>query len=390
MSRLRNDDTGAVAVMVAILMSTMILALGAIVVDIGALQVERRELQNGADAGALAVAQGCIEDASCDTDTSAAGIASELAVRNANDDKTTIDLVCGKNPPGRDYGLEECPASDPDKLTECPEIPADGPLADAPYVQVETSTLRADDSTVMPPILAGASRELLGGPAYEGTTVAACARAAWGAPSSLSSGLALTISFCEWDMATDPDGDGVREYAPQPPYPPNPPGSFERILKLSSPGDAVGACPRGGHSGFDSPGAFGWTEDLDDNCTTDIDESGEYGPKTGVGVPTACKDALEDAATPPYPPAPVVYLPIYNGVEGSGSGTKYTLEGYAAFVVTGYRIPGWTKKSWLTGGWCGPASSKCLSGFFTQGLAPSPGGIGAGPYMGAAVVQMIG
>jgi Flp pilus assembly protein TadG len=51
-----RDDHGAILVMVA-LMLTALLGVGAIVLDLGKLYVEKRELQNGADAAVLAVAQ---------------------------------------------------------------------------------------------------------------------------------------------------------------------------------------------------------------------------------------------------------------------------------------------------------------------------------------------
>src|SRR6266704_3179830 len=54
---LGRDDRGAVGVLVAILMGGgVLLGMGAVVVDVGQLYSERAQLQNGADAGARAVA----------------------------------------------------------------------------------------------------------------------------------------------------------------------------------------------------------------------------------------------------------------------------------------------------------------------------------------------
>jgi hypothetical protein len=55
-----KDEDGAVAVVVAILLVLM-LGIGAFVVDVGNLYWERRQLQNAADAGALAAAQEIVE-----------------------------------------------------------------------------------------------------------------------------------------------------------------------------------------------------------------------------------------------------------------------------------------------------------------------------------------
>lgn len=78
--RLR-DDRGATSVIVAVLMVPLIGCL-AIALDVGALYVERGQLQNGADAAALAVAQDCAEDGRCDDP---AGVAAGFASANAND-----------------------------------------------------------------------------------------------------------------------------------------------------------------------------------------------------------------------------------------------------------------------------------------------------------------
>lgn len=59
MSRLVSDhERGASAVLVAIMLVALV-GVGALAVDAGALWSDRKQLQNGADAGALAVAQTC-------------------------------------------------------------------------------------------------------------------------------------------------------------------------------------------------------------------------------------------------------------------------------------------------------------------------------------------
>lgn len=56
--RLRTEDRGAVA-LVFVLLLVPLMAMTALVVDIGAVHVEKRRLQNAADAAALAIAQDC-------------------------------------------------------------------------------------------------------------------------------------------------------------------------------------------------------------------------------------------------------------------------------------------------------------------------------------------
>ena len=54
----RHHENGVTAVLFAVV-ATMLFGMGALVIDAGALYQERRELQTGADAGALALAQFC-------------------------------------------------------------------------------------------------------------------------------------------------------------------------------------------------------------------------------------------------------------------------------------------------------------------------------------------
>ena len=55
---LRRDERGAVGVLVAVLLAGgVLLGLGAMVIDVGQLYQERAQLQNGADAAAVAVAK---------------------------------------------------------------------------------------------------------------------------------------------------------------------------------------------------------------------------------------------------------------------------------------------------------------------------------------------
>jgi len=92
--RLRRDD-GAVAVITALLMVAL-LGFAAVSVDVGANYAERRQLQNGADAAALAVAQ----ESSCRTSATPTTTAQTLVQANVNDGLATgsavIDQAVGK------------------------------------------------------------------------------------------------------------------------------------------------------------------------------------------------------------------------------------------------------------------------------------------------------
>jgi len=66
LTRIREREDGAIAIIVAMLFFFgVMLALGALTVDVGNINADRRQLQNGADAVALAVAQTCAKTGTC-------------------------------------------------------------------------------------------------------------------------------------------------------------------------------------------------------------------------------------------------------------------------------------------------------------------------------------
>jgi Flp pilus assembly protein TadG len=89
-----NSDRGAVGVFTAI---TIVVLLGAVglTIDVGALYRERRELRNGADAGALSIAEDCALGLSTCNTGQARAIAADYANANASDgfaDVIGVDL----------------------------------------------------------------------------------------------------------------------------------------------------------------------------------------------------------------------------------------------------------------------------------------------------------
>ncbi len=362
--RHRGDDRGVVATLVVVLLGGgVLLGMGALVIDVGRLYVERAELQNGADAAALAVARGCATNATTCTPATAAAYAGA----NAKDGSAAVSLVCGYDGTGRFAG---CPASTGDR-TDCPAAPASG----SKYVDVHTSTLTAGGSTLLPPTLA---RAIVGNEDYEGTTVRACARAGWGAPSS-TTGVAFTISHCEWNASTA----AGTSFAAPPPYPPNtqPPAALERVVRLHGTGTACG----GGASGWDLPGGFGWLSDTTGRCGTMVDVANTYPADTGVSAGGSCKTALTNARAK----RAVVFVPVFDGAGGTGHSGYYHLRGFGAFVVTGYHLPGLSDPSWLSATSPCKGTDKCIYGYFTQGLTSTSGSTG-GPELGASIVQLSG
>ncbi len=94
MRRLKSQhgkERGAAGVLVAVMMLVLIGA-GAMAVDVGQIYAERAQLQNAADAGAMAAAKQCHEAGGCSV-LQATTWAAELSGPNSNDGASTIAEV---------------------------------------------------------------------------------------------------------------------------------------------------------------------------------------------------------------------------------------------------------------------------------------------------------
>ncbi len=349
MQRLRQEE-GAVAVLVAIL-AVVLFGFGALVIDVGALYYERRELQNGADAAAFAVAESCAGGDCGDFETDA-----ELfADSNAHDQRSRVQPgeVCGSTAVG---------------LPACANPPAD--LVGSGYVRVTTRTEASDGSTLVPPVLARVLK-----PEYAGKEVAASATVVWGAPGGAEAELALTFSQCEYDKLTK-DADGNTVYAEAPFDEQDKP--LERTIYFHDTSEAS-SCPAG-PSGADLPGGFGWL-DADDDCRATI-ENGWASEDPGASTSQDCKAALSALLNQ------TVVVPIFNDTNNlSGTNGGYHIWTYVGFVLTGYRFPG---TSYPTGSAAPCASQQtCIRGYFVEVVAPSVAPVTDGPDQGVRVVQLI-
>lgn len=373
-------DEGAVTSIVAVLLAFgVILGMGAIVIDVGALMWERRQLQNGADAGALAVAQECAADlATCDTGTGPASTAGQFADQNSADAASNVDEVCVAT------GGTTCSAG-AGRLPDCIDglVPPDA----KGFIQVRTSTRSASGSTRVPPLLANL---LLGNESYDGATVGTCARAAWGPVASLRGVLPVTFSKCEWLSFTS----GGTDFAPEPPYSSPPPPAviaYERAIVLAQPDKGKNVCGAG-PAGKDLPGGFGWIDHVSVDCTATIDAGGWVSADTGKDTPNACKDEVYAS------PGSVVWIPVYDCINGvkdcsvkskpSGTQAWYHIWGFAAFYVTGFELSGKDDAPYNSAIAC-TGGERCLYGWFTRDIAPTAV-IGPGPDTGLTAVQLVG
>ena len=190
--RAEESEHGAVATLVAVLLAGgVLLGIGAIVIDVGQLYIEREELQSGADAASFKIALGCVKTpANCTT-----GMQTPIAVtysqRNAKDSAAAAQ-ICFNN--------TGCPAWN--TAVTCPALPT--PAAgntNGTYVEVRTSTVTSTGTTLIPPVFAQA----LAGSPYTGKRVGACARVNWGNP-AVTRVFALGISSCDYNRITAAKG----------------------------------------------------------------------------------------------------------------------------------------------------------------------------------------
>ena len=156
LTRVRQDEDGAVVVLMVAAV-VVIVGMAALVIDVGAILDEKRQLQNGADAAALAVAQSCGAGA-CNP-----SLAQALANGNARDARAGIA------PPVIDLANRQ--------------------------VTVRTSTVEGSGSNILPynfgQVVTGTS----------GRTVEASATARWDGLRRATVS-PLTVSKCEFDRAT--------------------------------------------------------------------------------------------------------------------------------------------------------------------------------------------
>jgi len=404
-----SDERGAVAIIVAILFGFGVMfAAGALTIDVGNINADRRQLQNGSDAVALSVAKDCVALGTCPDVTKSADMTplQTLANANAADGATKIgrvDLatpagtspgtpaICGVGP-----GLLACPTSaNPNSanLQECAtvDLPAN-------YVRVYAQTLNKDKTKTILPYSFGAA---IAG-ANSGANQQTCTAVGWGSPKSAAA-LPITFSYCEWVHQSGysdvpPKSDGV--LWPPPPY--NsvnkyPDASVERTLLTAK---NVTDCKT--WNGHNAPGGFGGVDEGTSTlCSVNVAVGGWVHTDPGNDAP--CKKdtpKLSDLV------GTVVNLPIFdcmstspvtiiNGVTdctaGNGSNLYYHITGFAAFFISGYHFSGAEAKSLVTGKFPCSGSDRCISGWFTDKLIPTGElDLSGAPDMGATVIQILG
>ena len=379
-----SGERGAVAMLVALLFGTgVFLGLAALTIDVGALALERRALQNGADADVLALAQQCASNsASCTNDPSTALSLTSLAGQNADDGLTDLDATAPICASANVTTMATCVEPITPALTDCPAVP--GLPAAARWVEVRTQTRTSDASrpSILPPYFA----QYLAGGHYQGETVRACARAAWGPASIPSAVVPIAISLCEWEANTGGTAGGTGTYYPAPTgsapgyggsgQPVWPSAAQERVVFLQNTSAAT-TCPS--FNGHQAPGGFSWIKDPSTGkAGCNVNVGNNTWVQTDTGNDTACNldsswkkpiylpvfDCMTNASSaPPGPPTAST-----NCQTGNGSNLWYHVVGFASFYLSGFNLSGDRQISPVTLGYPCTGADRCMSGWFTKSL----------------------
>ncbi len=267
--RVARGERGVTAVVVAIVM-VMLVGFAAIAVDVGALWWDRKQLQNGADAGALALAQSYAQGATvADPD----GYATLRAEANKTDRQVTGRVVAG----GKDAG----------------------------FVTVQTETDRdAWFSRIWD---------------IESSHVTASSTARWGGLRSVAT-LPITTSECEFNWLEEtgnPYGKLVTIIFKNP----------AQMDKIPLKDDGTVDCSKGPDVGPDYPGGFGGLEKT--GCEALIDAGGNVDGSSGLGNMKGCLGVLADRLESGE--VVEVKMPVYNAVPGK---KQYHISGFVTLKLT--------------------------------------------------------
>jgi hypothetical protein len=276
----KNDDRGAITVIVAILM-VVLLGSVAIAVDVGAIYSERAQLQSGADAAAIATAQECARKSTTGSCSATSALAGSLANQNALDGMSNVHNI--------------------DLNTSARTVTVTTSAKETGGVDNSLSLLFAN---------------ILGIPSKE---VGARGSAVWGSPKAGRTPFPLAFSICQVKGHVD--------------------GSLQL---LQDHGNKASIGCNYGPSGAAVAGGFGWLAPDAGKCGGTIDLAlSEGGSDTGSNAPGHCVTELNHWAAEITAGRKVtVLLPVFNKVTGTGASAIYSLVSFAAFEVTGWKFSG--------------------------------------------------
>jgi hypothetical protein len=265
----------------------VLLGVTALVVDVGLMYSERAQLQNSADAAAIAVAQKCARDLASSDCSPTSPVASELTNGNALDSLSNVTAVA---------------------------INATARRA--------TVTTSAKEAGGVPNSVSLHLANIFGMPSAE---VGARASAEWGSPISGPTVFPLTVSICQVQNRVEGEPQLIQM----------------RGTQVGN-RDANPGCNFGPPSSLNVPGGFGWLAQDPGQCGALIDlNTAESGSDTGNNGPPNCLTVYRAwIAELNAGGKPTLFLPVFHQVTGTGGGAIYQLKHFAAFEVWGWKFSG--------------------------------------------------
>ncbi|MEJ1179387.1 MULTISPECIES: pilus assembly protein TadG-related protein [unclassified Pseudarthrobacter] len=276
--KLRQDgESGGISVLVALSM-VVLLGFTAIAVDVGMLYSEKAQLQNGADAAALAVAQKCARSEADPYCTATSALATSVVNGNALDGKSNV----------KSLALD---------------------LANRRVNVIAGAQQQGEEPNKVTLLFANA----LG---ISRAEVSARASVQWGTPVKGPAPFPITVSICQ-----------VRNSA----------GTMQ-LLQLH--GKNANPDCLYGPSGAAVEGGFGGLQQDPAGCGALIDiAASTAGGDPGNNAPPRCEATLNSWAADMNAGKDVILLlPIFNSVTGTGTGAVYGLTTFAAFKVAGWKV----------------------------------------------------
>lgn len=270
-----DGERGAVAVITAFSL-VILLGFAALAIDVGMLYQERAELQSGADASALAIAQDCaVARAACDTPTDTA---QTLANANTKDGAAAVA----------------------EAIVNKAEQSVDVRLATGDETGVGSLSL--------------AFARVLG---HNSATVGASSGAQWGAVKKGPAQLSIAFAQCEVDAKFD---DGFV------------------VIGMQDNKNSQ-ACPAGTNGSAGGFGWYKLEKNhKDPACGATVAVSVVVAADTGANLPSICEKVLIDLKNNNI--NKTLLFPVYNTVTGTGAGAEYTITAWVAFEVWGWNLPG--------------------------------------------------
>lgn len=316
----RAEDRGATVVLVALSMVVMV-GFTALAVDVGALWSDKKQLQNGADAGALAIAQSCVQGSCGDVNTAA----DAFATANKLDGNATGTAMVSGN-------------------TVTVSTTSTRALWFAPVLGIDTADI---------PAQATARWAVQSGGQFLPLTFSKCAFVeAGGAVDESAVGTEMTLYLKAKDTGNDKTDEDTADPIATP--------SATSTTYPGIDGDYVlPECPPKDAVENSIPGGFGWLEADGGTCLTSLAVGDVVDSDPGVSDSGGCID-------PEMLQNQVVPVPIFdtclagpNGDCQGGAGGKYHIWALAAFRITEYCLPnsGGSALKWALDGFPGTCNA---------------------------------